>query len=200
MVAPLANRLVTHAAEILPSFGPIKRPVVLVASNEGVTLVEPGDGKAKAQVRALVPGATGERPKRGASEIHRGKFKDGRMFLATVEPWHGTDVVVWPQKSADSLEFGPRTVLDDTLADGHALWVVDLNGDGQDEIFAGHRGKGHRVALYDYNADSRTWRRTIIDQAVAAQDLRGGDVDGDGKPDVVVIGGSTHNVVLYQSR
>ncbi len=200
VVAPLANRLVTHAAEILPSFGPIKRPVVLVASNEGVTLVEPGDGKAKAQVRALVPGATGERPKRGASEIHRGKFKDGRMFLATVEPWHGTDVVVWPQKSADSLEFGPRTVLDDTLADGHALWVVDLNGDGQDEIFAGHRGKGHRVALYDYNADSRTWRRTIIDQAVAAQDLRGGDVDGDGKPDVVVIGGSTHNVVLYQSR
>ena len=203
-VAPLANRLVTHAVEILPSFGPIKRPVVLVASNQGVTLIEPGDDKAKtkakAQVRDLVPGASGDRPKRGASEIHGGKFKDGRTFLATIEPWHGSEVVVWPRKSTGDLEFGPRTVLDDTLADGHALWVADVNGDGQDEVFAGHRGKDHRVSMYDYNAVSQSWRRTVLDSGVAAQDLRGGDVDGDGKPDVVTIGGSTHNLVLYRSK
>ncbi|MDR3618966.1 MAG: VCBS repeat-containing protein [Paludisphaera borealis] len=195
---PLTNRPVTHAIEILPSFDEIKRPVVLAANNQGVTLIEAGNGKAVA--RDLVPGAAGDRPKRGASEIHRGKFKDGRTFLATVEPWHGTDVVIWPRKSTGDLEFGPRTVLDDTLADGHALWVADLNGDGQDEVLAGHRGKDHRVALYDYNADSQSWRRTIVDQTVAPQDLRGGDVDGDGKPDVVTIGGSTHNIVLYRSR
>ena len=33
---------------------------------------------------------------------------------------------------------------------------------------------------------------------IAAQDLRGGDLDGDGTPDVVAVGGSTHNVVWYR--
>jgi hypothetical protein len=194
---PLADRQVTHAIRFLPSFETIAGPVVLAANNQGVTLIRPGS-----PARDLVPGASGDRPKRGSSEIHVGKFQDGRTFLATLEPWHGSEVVVWPRKpgAGDSLEFGPRTVLDDTLADGHALWVVDLDGDGQDEVFAGHRGKGHRVSLYDYNADSKSWRRTILDPGVAAQDLRGGDVDGDGKPDVVAIGGSTHNIVLYRSR
>ena len=41
-------------------------------------------------------------------------------------------------------------MIDDTLADGHALWVADVDGDGDDEVFAGHRGKDHRVSLYDY--------------------------------------------------
>jgi len=192
---PLADRLVTHAIRFLPTIVTVQGPVVLAANNQGVTLIRPGD-----PARDLVPGASGERPKRGASEIHLGKFKDGRTFLATIEPWHGSEVVVWPRKPGDSLEFGPRTVLDDTLADGHALWTADLDGDGQDEIFAGHRGKDHRVALYAYNAESNSWRRTVLDPGVAAQDLRGGDVDGDGKPDVVAIGGSTHNIVLYRSR
>ena len=40
--------------------------------------------------------------------------------------------------------------------------------------------------------------RTVIDSEIAAQDLRGGDLDGDGTPDVVAVGGSTHNVVWYR--
>ena len=35
---------------------------------------------------------------------------------------------------------------------------------------------------------------------IAAQDLRGGDLDGDGTPDVVAVGGATHNVVWYRPR
>ena len=38
------------------------------------------------------------------------------------------------------------------------------------------------------------------DTKIAAQDLHGGDLDGDGTPDVVAIGGSTHNVVWYRPR
>ena len=56
--------------------------------------------------------------------------------------------------------FGERQVIDDTLADGHALWVADIDGDGDDEVFAGHRGKDHRVSAYDF--DGQSWRRTVL--------------------------------------
>ncbi len=120
--------------------------------------------------------------------------------MATIEPWHGNEVVVWPEREPTSLRFGPRIVIDDTLADGHALWVADVDGDGDDEIFAGHRGKDHRVSMYDFDRANQKWKQTVIDRDIAAQDLRGGDLDGDGTPDVVAVGGSTHNVVWYRFR
>jgi hypothetical protein len=91
-----------------------------------------------------------------------------------------------------------RTIIDDTLSDGHALWVADVDGDGDDEVFAGHRGKDHRVSMYDF--DGKTWVKTVLDRDIAAQDLRGGDIDGDGRPDVVAIGGATHNIVWYRPK
>ncbi len=145
--------------------------------------------------------------KRGASEIHVGKMKDGRRLLATIEPWHGNRVCVRlvslrrphaPGPDVQRIE--PRTVLDDTLADGHALWVADVDADGDDEVFAGHRGNDHRVSLYDFDQVKKTWSRTVLDRDIAAQDLRGGDIDGDGIPDVVAVGGATHNVVWYHFK
>lgn len=196
----LASRRVTHAIEYQSAFADSTRPMVLAADNEGITLIGPLLNGPDPGVVDLVPGAEGKAPKKGASEIHKGRFRDGRIFLATLEPWHGTTVAVWPQKARDSTKFGERAVLDDTLADGHALWVADVDGDGQDEVFAGHRGKDHRVSVYDFDAATSSWRRTVIDRDVAAQDLRGGDVDADGRPDVVAAGGSAKNVVLYLNR
>lgn len=193
----LASRKVTHAIEFQPKFPGTPGPSLLAADNAGVTLIDPSTHPI---VCDIVPGADGLAPRRGASEIHAGRFRDGRLFLATVEPWHGTQVAVWPQVDPALRSFGPRMSLDETLADGHALWVVDVDGDGQDEIFAGHRGKDRRVAVYRLDDAANAWRRTIVDPDVAAQDLRGGDLDGDGRPDVVVAGGATHNVVWYRPR
>ncbi len=127
------------------------RSAVLTADNEGVTIVGEGVITNGASItltaRSLVPGAPGEAPKRGCSDIHLGRLNDGRHFLATIEPWHGSEVVVWPESENGSLKFGSRTVLDSTLADGHALWVANVDGDGDDELFAGHRGTDHRGSM-----------------------------------------------------
>ena len=95
-----------------------------------------------------------------------------------------------------AIKFGPRTVLDASLGQGHGLWTADVDGD--DEVFAGDRGSATSVLMFDF--DGRTWGRTVVDRSIAAQDLRGGDLDGDGTPDVVAVGGRTHNVIWYRSR
>ena len=200
----LLEHPVIHAIEVRSLPATQGRSVVLTADNEGVSLVGEGlitDGASYTLTfRQLVPGAQGERPKRGCSEIHLGRLGEDRHFLATIEPWHGSEVVVWPETDPESLKFDSRTVLDSTLADGHALWVADVDGDGDDEVFAGHRGKDHRVSMYDLDRKAGKWTRTVLDRDIAAQDLRGGDLDGDGRPDLVAVGGATHNVVWYRPR
>lgn len=201
---PLIKRPVIHAIEVRALPATEGRSVVFIADNKGASIVGEGmitDGASFTLTeRQLVPGAAGEVPKRGCSEIHLGKLRDGRSFLATVEPWHGTDVVVWPETEKGMLRFGARNVLDASLDDGHALWLADVDGDGDDEIFAGHRGKDHRVSMYDLDHSTGKWTRTVLDREIAAQDLRGSDLDGDGAPDIVAVGGTTHNVVWYHLR
>jgi hypothetical protein len=175
---------------------------ILTASYDGVVQLTKTFGRATSlgdwQIKVIVGGATGEPPRRGSSEVHVGKLRGDRAFVATLEPWHGNEVVVHLAEPATSDRFGRRDVIDDTLADGHALWVADVDGDGDDEIFAGHRGKDHRVSMYDFDRVRKTWVRTVLDRDIAAQDLRGGDLDGDGTPDIVGVGGATHNVIWYR--
>jgi hypothetical protein len=197
----VSSRFVLHAIEVIDVTGD-GRPDILTADNEGVELIsyEPGSagrGDSSWRKTVLLAGAPGNPPKRGCSEVHLGRA-GGKRFIATVEPWHGSFVAVWTEQAPGSLKFGPRVVIDDTLAEGHALWVADVDGDGDQEIFAGHRGKDHRVSMYDLDRSAEKWNKTVIDRDIAAQDLRGGDLDGDGIPDVVAVGGSTHNVVWYR--
>ncbi len=199
----LTDRFVLHAIEVIDADGDGISDI-LTADNAGVALYR----GPTATPLALTPGVPGNAPKRGSSEVHLGRLNGGQKFLATVEPWHGNQVAVCMEddrsprshEARDPFQFLPRLVLDDTLADGHALWVADVDGDGDDEIFAGHRGKDHRVSMYDYFRAKKKWERTVLDTDIAAQDLRGGDLDGDGKPDVVAAGGATHNVVWYRFR
>lgn len=217
---PLMKRPVIHAIEVLEPIDrepitdglPAPKTQVLSASNLGVASVlrDPkmaiGD-EAPLISATMFPGAEGPPPARGSSEIHLGRFRtpEGASdhFYATIEPWHGTQVVIWQALHVpgdDISHYGKkvRTVLDDTLDGGHALWVADVDHDGDDEIFAGHRGKDHRVSIYNF--DGKSWTRTVLDRDIAAQDFRGGDLDGDGTPDVVGVGGSTHNVVWYRPK
>ncbi len=198
----IGGRLVTHSVEVHANpVEPVEGlPLILTADNEGVALLKAGTRRdIRFDVRPLIPGLAGTAPKRGSSEVHLGKLSDGRRFLATIDPWHGSQVAVCLEKKLGAWEFESRVVLDESLDDGHALCVVDVDRDGNDEVVAGHRGKDHRVSIYRLSASSGGWQRTVLDRGVAAQDVRPGDVDGDGAADFVAVGGSTHNVVLYRN-
>jgi hypothetical protein len=197
---------IMHAISIEDNPQEPDQKMILTANSKGVfAVVKSTDPQGNPVTAAwdVFPIPEGVAAKRGSSEVHLGHLADGKMFLATIEPWHGSKVVVRLRKddnpgNTTNLNFGPITVIDDTLDDGHALWTADVDGDGTSEIFAGHRGKDHRVSMYQF--DGNGWNRTIIDETVAAQDLRGGDLDGNGRPDVVTVGGSTHNVVWYRPK
>jgi hypothetical protein len=141
---------------------------------------------------------------RGSSEIAMavnfpGPFKP----IATVEPWHGNSIVVYPK-------IGERRVIDNELRWGHAIAFADLDGDGLDEIIAGVRDnpdpkKGDAFApkrgvrVYKFANDG--WVRTLVDpDGVAVEDLAVGDLDGDGRLEIVAVGRATRNCKIYWNR
>src|SRR2546423_9025182 len=74
-----------------------KREQLLVASFDGITLWRSsGSGKdLKWESQQLSPGHTGDKaPRLGASDVAVGKTA-GKRFLASVEPWHGNEIVVY---------------------------------------------------------------------------------------------------------
>jgi hypothetical protein len=83
----------------------------LTASREGIHRITRDAGRwSRSQ---LGRGATAEEPDQsGAGEIKTGRLKDGTMFLTTVEPMHGTALVVYlPPEQGEQL--WRRQVIDD---------------------------------------------------------------------------------------
>jgi hypothetical protein len=134
---------------------------------------------------------------RGSSEVAPGHFAEGRRFLAAIEPWHGHEVVVYtPGKDG---ELWNRRVLDDTLNEGHAMAVADFDGDGIDEIVAGWRGKGGGFVLFKPDAEGKTFTKIVIDAKTAADTVMVADINQDGAPDLVLIGGRTGTLAWYEN-
>lgn len=170
----------------------LNQNVVLVAGVEG--------GKQflyrnqKWESSQLCSGAPIEVGRTGSSEIEVGYLKKAQPFFATIEPWHGHQVVVYRGDDQNR----QRIVIDDSFADGHALACADFDQDGQDEIIAGYRGKGGGVYLYDYGNDSKQWQRHEVDKGgLAAQGFYVTDINQDGWLDFTGGGGATKNVKLY---
>lgn len=175
------------------------RDEILIASFEGVHLFHSLGSKPSLHwtKTQLGLGDQAPNPRRGSSEIGVGKV-GGRRFLATIEPWHGEQVVVYLQGKPGTL--WSRQVVDATLRDGHALACADLDGDGNDEIVAGYRGQGTSLHVY-YPSDPSglAWERQTVDTDMAASGVVIADINGDRRPDIVTIGASTGNVKWYEN-
>ena len=126
------------------------------------------------------------------------KGPHGRPMIATVEPWHGNMVCVYTPPATEGMPWS-RTMIDDTMADGHALWCADVDGDGEVEILAGYRGKGTSLNLYKReDADGKRWKKTVLDNHMAAQGIFGASILTS-RTDIVACGGGTNNVKLYEN-
>jgi FG-GAP-like repeat len=182
-----------------------KRKELITASYEGVNWLQVAPSGA-VSIKQLGSGQVEKAPKRGCSEIRQGELKEGGIYIATIEPWHGDKVVVYvaPKDWKNQTELWPRFVLDAELAWGHAVACVNLDDDPDQELIIGirdDRSDNHRrgVRIYDpIDPSSGKWQRYVIDPgAVAVEDLVAGDLDGDGDTDIVAVGRATHNVKLY---
>jgi hypothetical protein len=186
---------------------------LLTASYEGIHLL-PAGKKHLGTGNQANPGSN-----RGSSEAAIGLLTctgTQSQFIATIEPWHGNQVVVYTFKQMKSaLVFpGERQVIDEKLKWGHAVWCADLETQflptniivPREYIIVGVRDdlstkpdERRGVRIYKALDDKGTkWARHDVDPGgVAVEDLAAADLDGDGKIDIVAVGRQTGNVRIY---
>jgi len=146
----------------------------------------------------------GDPEKRGAGEIKAGRLPGGKRYLATIEPWHGHQAVVYtpPDKPG---QLWKRQVLIENHKGGHAVWTADLTGTGVDSLVVGFRGvpegKVEDAMVYLLHPLDRAgskWEKQILDaKGLGAEDIICADLNGDRKVDIIGVGRSTKNVKIY---
>lgn len=186
------------------NFQVIENGELLIASYEGVSALSKGSTWAERRLGEgdqLAPAGS-----RGASEIKMGRFRDGKPYIATIEPWHGHQVVLYMQ-APGTTGWERMAVIDNQLRWGHAIWCADLDGDGADEVIVGVRdplpGKAKNgVRVYRATDDTGAkWEKSELDPGgVAVEDLAVADLNGDGKPDIAAVGRQTKNVRIYWNQ
>jgi hypothetical protein len=180
---------------------------LLCASYEGLTLLQPGKTLTDPWNGIRLGDGNQANPKsnRGSSEVKMGKLKSGRKVIATIEPWHGNQVVVYTEPAQAGARW-TRNVVDEKLKWGHAVWFADLAGTGGDDLIIGVRDdlsmtagerRGVRIYTADDNTGSRWTRHDLDPGGVAVEDLAVADLNGDGRPDIVAVGRQTGNVRIY---
>jgi len=170
------------------------RESLLVAGFLGVHVLR-FDGRRWSRT-AVVDGNPEPWPRSGSSEVALGHLGRER-FIATIEPWHGNEVVVYRQRGSGWV----RHVIDAAIADGHTLVAGDFDADGRDDLVAGERAGRRSVYLYhSVDAEHDTWSKDLLDDGgMAAAGCAVADLNGDGKPDVACIGTATANLRWYEN-
>jgi hypothetical protein len=184
-----------------------RRSELLTASFDGITLYRSSGRGAniKWEARRLASGFAGKAPRLGASDVAVGHInrpsnplRAGRRFLASVEPWHGNEIVVYTENGGA----WRRRVLFDGLIEGHEVAVADFNGDGRDDIVAGDRSAKTTGVHVLYAPDDVTaeWRHQVLDAGtMAASGCVTADINTDRRPDIVCIGSPTANIKWYEN-
>lgn len=176
-----------------------KSQEALFCGKEGVLLL---DRKGNGWTSTALINADKNKGFLGAGEVRLGKLKGNRM-IATVEPMHGTNAVVYLPGKDSSWE---RHLLDDKISDGHAVACADLLKMGMDQVVIGWRGKTAEgkvgIKLFEpKTSEGKEWTfRWIDDNGMACEDLKVADLNGDSWPDVIAAGRATKNVKIYWNQ
>lgn len=190
----------THNFEVIPS--PADEPeALLLGGREGIVRLTPGDSGWKEQ---WVTRHDSE-DLQGVGEVRWGAFSGGQPYIATIEPMHGHQLVLYtPEPDGPKDRPWRRQVLDDTLVDGHALACYDYLGLNNRQIAVGwraHNKLGTRVGVklfYTTKEDGSGWQQHLLDDnTMACEDLMGTDLDGDRDTDLVAAGRRTQNLKIY---
>ncbi len=186
-------------------------PQIFVTSYEGVHVLTHRKDKWETE-KIGVGNQANPKGNRGASEIKNGGVGKGQGVIATVEPWHGNQVVTYTRPKAGE-KLWERHVIDEQLRWGHGVWFADLDGDGADELIIGVRDdpnpkmgdtfkerRGVRVYKCTDGKGAKWDRHILDDGGVAVEDLTAADLDGDGKIDIIAVGRQTGNVKIYWNQ
>ena len=138
-----------------------------------------------------------------AGEIRDGRLPNGKRFIATVEPKHGSVCAVYSEPARKGDLWPSVKVLDDKLKDGHALACADYLGVGSDQIVVGWRAMNDPgvpgIKLFtplDKNATKWSEER-LSSEKVAVEDIKVADLNADGKVDIVAAARQTKNLVVF---
>jgi hypothetical protein len=173
---------------------------LLLAGKDGVLhLIPTATGWERRHIIGNRPGQT---EVNGVGEVRSSAAGD---FVVTIEPMHGHQLVCYtPPPPNDSSPFWRRQLLDDSLADGHALACGDLLGLGFDQVVVGWRAMNmpdRKVGIKIFvplNEERTIWKQSLIDDnEMACEDLVLADMNGNGRLDIVASGRATRNLRIY---
>ena len=176
---------------------------ILYAGREGAMLLSYDKGQWKTERFPTVE---------GSGEIRMGRLTPTARYIATIEPLHGDKLVLYQADhhkvdlKTQRTSILSRQVLDDNIKAGHAVATANLFGNGFQEIVAGWRtpNKDQKVGVKVYwstDSSGKIWKSAWVDEnGMACEDLRLGDLDGDGRIDIVAAGRASHNLKIYWNR
>lgn len=173
----------THNFDVIDQGGPES---LLIGGKEGAKIVDFKKNKWSAGKPIISDNAFGE-------------IRNSELFIAGIQPMHGNELVIYRKQKT-------RTVLDNTLKQGHALALADLLGQGTDQIVVGWREENDagEMGIKLFMASDQTlnnWESVWIDKnGMACEDLKVADLDGDGRLDIIASGRSTKNLKIYWNR
>lgn len=137
-------------------------------------------------------------------EVRQGFGSNGTKFVTAIEPMHGSQLSVYTsEKQSNDIKKWQRSIIDNTLDQGHALATGDFMSTGTDQIVAGWRGtrRTGKVGIkfyYPSNNGKTKWESIVIDDnQMATEDIQVADLNNDGKLDIIAAGRATNNLKIY---